>query len=499
MRASCTILLTIGLFTGCAQRCQSEQPPSTDGKAASGAKSATGGDALADDPAPAAVVLIVVDALRADFLPFYGHTPNTAPFLDAMLRDAVVFENAYATSSWTVPSVASLHTGVYPTSHGIVSSGFMQAKKKKGRRTFTQPVLQPAFTTLAETLRGAGYTTVGVPSNQLLAAQFGFAQGFDSFEKEAYFQDARQLNRIIERHLTETFGGERPDRWLTSKTFLWVHYFDPHEPYKPRIPWSRVFAPGYWEHPERYPANMVKQRIKKKFKADEAFRELATPLYESEIAFWDDQFNRLAKKMGLIADDVLFIFTADHGEEFAEHGGMGHSEGLHEEVVHVPLAMRWPRGFSGPRRVSTPVSLIDVFPTVVELTGVHGPPGLQGRSLVPLLRGAAGDAERPILMELHPPNPEMKALRRGRYKIIRAVSKGAPGGFSTALYDLSVDPGEHVDISQAKPEIVKQLVLDLDETVHALPPPPAGKERSVDDEQLLEQLINMDYVRADAP
>jgi len=490
MRGSCAALLAIGFLTGCAQRCQPGRPD-PDGKATKAAPSAV------DDPAPAAIVLVVVDTLRADFLPFYGHTPNAAPFVDAMLRDAIVFDNAYSTSSWTVPSMASLHTGVYPSSHGIVRGDI--TRTKEGSRVFAQPVLPASFTTLAEMLQSDGWTTIGVPANQHLDKQFGFGQGFDRYPKKAHFEDARRVNRTVEKFLAATFGRQRPASWLSSKTFLWVHYFDPHDPYTPRIPWSRVFAPDYLVHPDQYPAYMAMRRIKAKFKPDEAFRRLAVPLYESEIAFCDDQLNRLAKKIGVVADDVLFIFTSDHGEEFGEHGGMGHGIGLQEEVMRVPLAVRWPRGgFSGPKRISAPVSLVDLFPTIAELAGAKAPSGLQGLSLVPLLRGALGDAQRPLLMELDPPKPNAKAWRRGRYKLIRTVDAHAPGGFGIVLYDLETDPGERTDISQTKPEVAQQLAKALDEFVRALPAAPTAKVRRVDDEMLLQQLINMDYVRDDA-
>jgi arylsulfatase A-like enzyme len=413
-----------------------------------------------------------------------------------MLRDAVVFDNAYATSSWTVPSMASLHTGVYPSSHGV-AAGEIQ-RTKGGRRVFAQPALPPELTTIAEMLRSSGYATVGVAANQHLGAQFGFGRGFDRYAEEALFEDARRLNRTAERLLADSFGGERPGDWLTSRTFLWLHYFDPHDPYSPRIPWSRVFAPGYLAQPARYPAYMTMRRIRAKFAPDAAYRGLATPLYEAEIAFVDDQINRLAQRTGIASDDVLLIFTADHGEEFAEHGGIGHGAGLHEEVVRVPLAVRWPRGFSGPRRVSAPVSLVDLFPTIAELAGADAPAGLQGRSLVPLLRGEAGDAQRPILMELDPPKPDAKAWRRGRYKIIRTADERAPGRFAVELYDLSADPGEHVDLSRAEPEIAGRLARELDERCGALPPPPKARVRRIDDEALLQQLINMDYVRDDS-
>jgi arylsulfatase A-like enzyme len=469
-------------LSGCAGQCERD---SQDG---SGQGSLT----------PDAVVLIVVDTLRADFLPFYGHTPNTAPHLDEALRDAIIFDHAYATSSWTVPSMASLHTGVYPSSHGVIKGDILV--RKEGSRSIGQPVLPGKFTTIAEMLRSAGFTTIAVPANQHLDKQFGFAQGFDRYPKDSYFQDARRVNRKVEKFLGEAFGRVRWEDWLTSKTFLWVHYFDPHDPYTPRIPWSRVYAPDYLKNPNKYPAYMPIRRIKNRWQPNEEYRQLATPLYESEIAFNDAQIERLADKIRLFSDNVLVIFVSDHGEEFADHGNLGHGFSLYEEVVRVPLAIRWPKGLKGPKRISTPVSLLDVFPTIAELAGATAPKELQGNSLVPLMRGAPGDPERPLLMEVFPPRPFIKALRKGRYKLLRTYegeTPETPGAFSDSLYDLETDPKERVDIAKSKPDITAELAGELDELLIGLAPPPTVKMKQIDDEQMLQQLINMDYVRDD--
>jgi arylsulfatase A-like enzyme len=484
---------------GCARQCsgdgEAERPmPETTSKTRRAASPDAG--TAPDDGRPAAIVLVVVDTLRADFLPFYGHSPDTAPFLEKMLADAVIFDNAYAPSSWTVPSMASLHTGLYPSTHGAVAGGI---NIDKGRTTFLQPVLPQEVTTLAESIRGAGYRTIGVVANQHLGPTLGFAQGFDTYNPDVRFDNARRLNRVIEGLLSQSCGESWSSRWRRTKTFLWLHYFDPHEPYAPRIPWTRVFAPDFFEHPEAYPANMLIAHIKKKFRPNAEFKAKAAPLYESEIAFWDDQFHRLSREASLDSDDVLLVFTSDHGEEFAEHGDMGHGNGLYEEVVHVPLAIRWPHGgFRAPRRVSAPVSLVDLFPTIAEIAKAAVPPRLPGRSLVPILRGADGDAERPLYMELKPPNPDTTAWRQGRYKLIRRADTSRGGGRGDALFDLQSDPQESKDIARTRPDVARRLGTQLDAFVRSLPPPPSKEVKVIEDEQLLQQLINMDYVRGNA-
>jgi len=453
-------------------------------------------DAADDDPGPSAIVLVVVDAMRADFMPFLGHTPNTAPFIDAVLADSVIFENAYATSSWTVPSMASIHTGAYPSSHGVVTGDI---GLNKGRRSFAQPVLPDTFTTMAEAARGSGYTTIGVAANQHLSAELGFGQGFDHYSPEARFENARFLNRRIERYLEEAFGKAWETEWKRSKMFMWLHYFDPHDPYTTRVPWVRVFAPGYLERPDEYPANMMIKRIKRRFRPDEDYRNKATPLYEAEIAFWDDQLNRLARKMGLWGDDVLLILTSDHGEEFGEHGDMGHGNGLHEEVVRVPLAVRWPKGLKGPRRVAEPVSLVDLYPTVVELAGLERPAGLQGRSLARLLRGEPDDAKSAVFMELHPTRVPAAAWRKGGYKLIRTADDKKKGGCGYELFDLVSDPGERLDIGRKNPKMLDGLRTELEAFSASLPPPPSAELKHIEDELFMQQLINMDYVKDDRP
>jgi arylsulfatase A-like enzyme len=443
---------------------------------------------------PAAVVLVVVDTLRADMVSFGGHHLRTTPFIDRLARRGVVFTAAYAPSSWTVPSMASLHTSLHPASHGIVSGFVRQDGSDEVAR---QQVLGDSFVTLAEAFGNSGYKTVGVAANRHLAAKLGFGQGFDVYYEEADFiHAAKTFNQVAETHLERAFGQDWPSAWIEQRPFVWLHYFDPHAPYIPRLPWVRVFADDYVAFPETYPANLTPRQLRERFPAPGVeYRDCALPLYESEIAYFDDRLRRLAEKLGVEQKDVLLVFTSDHGEEFAEHGALGHWSSLHEELVRVPLVFYWPRGIRQGARVDQPVSLLDVYPTLVELAGLEPAPGLQGQSLVPLLRGDGdGDSERELLFQLDPPRPVIKALRAGRWKLIRPA-----GALSEPLlFDLDDDPGEQRDVAREYPAVTERLERRLGDLLGALPPAPAAELTIEPDPDRRRQLEELGYLAGEA-
>ncbi|MBW2278077.1 MAG: sulfatase, partial [Deltaproteobacteria bacterium] len=277
---------------------------------------------------PAAVVLVVVDTLRADITSMTGHYRNTTPQMDKLAAKGVVFTAAYSPTCWTVPSMASLHTSRYPASHGIVNGAIVD---ESDRVVVRQQVLGDSFVTLAEVLQAAGYKTVGVASNRHLAADLGFGQGFDVYYDEAHFGDAKWFNQIAKAHLARAFGRNWASTFGSEPSFVWLHYFDPHIPYIPRLPWIRAFADDYIESPRHYAANRNRPELDLRYPNPGAhYRECALPLYEAEVAYWDDRFKRLADMLEVDSRDVLVVFTSDHGEQFGEHGGLGHRHGLYE-------------------------------------------------------------------------------------------------------------------------------------------------------------------------
>jgi len=324
---------------------------------------------------PRAIVLVTIDTLRADHVSFNGYAEPTTPFLDGLARRGVVFKQAYAPSSWTPLSMASLFTSLYPTSHGVAY------KKFSDRAGRSQPLLHQSVTTLAERLKAAGYRTIGVPSNPLLRSQLGFAQGFDQYAMDTRFPNATQVNTITRRKLREAFGPDYRTAWKKEKVFLWIHYIDPHEPHHPYTPWVESRAPELLKPFPRNPAGMDRFELGKTFLPLEptGARHLQV-LYDSEILRTDDGLKELWRELEP-EDDVLLVVTSDHGDEFGEHGALGHAVTLYEEVLRVPLMIRWPARLSGVNQIDIPVSLLDVMPTVLELAGAasgssagHGAP-----------------------------------------------------------------------------------------------------------------------------
>jgi arylsulfatase A-like enzyme len=188
---------------------------------------------------------------------------------------------------------------------------------------------------------------------------------------------------------------------------------------------------------------------------------------------------------------VLLIITADHGEEFAEHGALGHGHALHEELVHVPLLIRWPAGIAGGRRIDQPVSLLDVYPTLLELVGLPSQAGLLGKSLAGVLRGSAAARADPVFSELLPPQGDLRAIRDGRWRLIRQ------NGGGLKLFDLATDPKEQHDLANQTPDVVRQLDGLLTRREQSQPPPPSDAgTKMVHDPAAQERMRALGYLPA---
>jgi arylsulfatase A-like enzyme len=443
----------------------------------------------ADLPAtPSRVALITIDALRADFVSFLGHRPETTPFLDSLAESGVVFTEAEAACSWTTPSLGSLLTSLEPSVHGLVWPALNVVTGKR----VSQTGLAPSLVTLAETFGSAGWLTLGVASNLHVRIGSGFEQGFDFYYRQAEFMDAGPLNRVVLAGVRTALGRSWHDRWREERAFLWVHYFDPHDPYQARQPWIASLAPAGPGSRPNSAANLMMDELRKKFPhPDSSTARILRPLYESEILATDESLRALCDSLDLLDDNVLLIVTADHGEEFGEHGGLGHMTSLHREQLHVPLLVRWPRTLK-PGWIETPVSLMDIYPTLVELLGLPDPGTLRGKSLVPRLRGEVPAAPRPIFAELVPDSGMYNSVRLGDWRLIRDFG---PGG-GRQLYNLGSDPTESTDLATQEPEIVQQLREIMVQWRSKLPPVPTDiKETPIDDPEMVEKLRSLGYVR----
>lgn len=365
------------------------------------------------------IILVVVDALRADRLGLYGYKRPTSGPIDKLASSAVVFEDCVAVSSWTLPSMGTILTSLHPSAHGM---------------TTVHKGLSGDLVTVTEVLRNAGYYTGCVQANPHMGPQAGVAQGFAEY-----------------LHLPVTLGQMQPYAraeevntaaldWLERNSdrpfFLYLHYMDVHSPFRP---------------PERF-------RI---------FGSTESDLYDGEIASFSEQFGGFVEELrgrGLLADTVL-ILTGDHGEQFYEHGWQGHGRSLYGEEMQVPLVF-WLPGANGGRRVNQRVGGIDLAPTLLEIA--NAPPLLyaQGRSLMPALAGGAIE-KAPAFSELEtrfPPGQFLVSLTEGRYRFIVSNPTSA-SSIRCELYDLERDPSEYANLVGASSGIVDEMKDRVDQYI----------------------------------
>lgn len=414
--------------------------------------------ALCSCAAPAApphLLLITIDTLRLDRLGCYGSTRGLTPFLDSLAERGYLFANGYAQSSWTNPAIASVLTSRYVSQHGV---------------TAYESVVAAAEQTLPEILQAQGYYTGGFSGNLLIHAGAGFAQGFDKFEVVIGPEAVRPGGAIKPRAEAITRAGLA---WLDSlprdggeraPVFLFLHYMEPHPPLLPpretidllldrrgRAEVVRQSARAMLENPERWeqiaPQSVVRA-------------SLVQDLYDAEIMHLDEQLRVLFAQLedrGMLADTVVVI-TADHGEEFGDHGQFGHGKTLFNEVVHVPFLLLVPSTRAGAKPAAV-VSHIDVAPTLADFAGIAPPASFEGQSLRRLLAGE-GPIWRRALRRLLPGSPanghaayselirnEDPARRATSKRHERALVSGAyklivTAGGSQEAYDLNTDPAE---------------------------------------------------------
>lgn len=407
------------------------------------------------------LILIVVDNLRADRVGVYGHDRPTTPTLDRLGRQGVVFENAFAPSSWTKPATASLFTSRWPSEHGAV--------------TFDRGI-DPAVPTLAEELAAAGYMTIGVTGNFVhVRADMGFARGFSTWRSSSERTEADALDllwggfddgtpavratpgpRLVREALREI------PRDRDSPLFLYVHLMDPHVPWAADAEvWERL-GPSDREPPSPVPSNEVVELAAQGTALDAPARQRLLDAYDMEIFTADKGIAELLdglEQLGVCGECVVIV-TSDHGEEFADHGGWFHGLTLHQEVLRVPLILYDSRRAGQGRREAVAVDLLDIAPTLVELGGAPRLAGARGHDILDRRPG-----ERTLVAELHadehfvrlvgPPRHRLSLLQ-WPWKVLRE-----PGGVQS-VYRLDRDPLElaRLGVEEAPAELASADALD---------------------------------------
>jgi arylsulfatase A-like enzyme len=384
------------------------------------------------------VVLISLDTTRADHLGCYGSPRVKTPHIDGIAREGSLFEQATAAAPSTLASHTSLLTGLAPRSHGVARNG----------------------PSMAEMLGEAGFHAAGFASAFALDSVFGLARGFDHWDEEFELlsgdraagvdQSQRRAQTVTDAVLDYLDGLE------VDRLFLFVHYFDPHVPYDPPPPYDRMYArPGGLARASLHDVNQslalhyhelgLRPRTYGELFREGLSREVVVradgepagrdedlaALYAGEISYLDEHLGRLLDGLeahGILRESLL-VLAADHGESFWEHGDFwNHGLWVYETGVRVPLIFRLADGRGAGRRISRPVSTLDVLPTVLELLGLPRPPQLEGQSLARAL-----DGERP------------------RNKLIRAPYLGVE-----ELFDVLADPGETENLLRdPTPEVLR--------------------------------------------
>ena len=408
-------------------------------------------------PARHNVVWITIDALRADHLGFHGYARKTSPFLDSLASGAVVFERAISQESYTQASVPSFFTSTYPRQHGVL---------------YDNPeidVLRPDALTIAEILHQRGYATAAFVFNPHLHRKYGFDQGFEIYDDYDIREESAGSEPLFEHMETARKIDERVVHYLAHQprrpVFLYLHYFDVHEPYTPPPPFYAVFLPqGIAPLPDLLEVRHFSKRRD---------LEVLVSQYDGEILYTDTwlrtTFDRLARN-GLVRDNTVFVISSDHGEEFNDphpddRGGFSHGRTLHLEQIHVPLLLLVPR--LPPRRVGSWVELTDVAPTLLAALGIDPKdlPSLEGHSLLDLARGAG--TPRPFVYSGG--SHGRATLIAGDWKLERYSEKirghrkaafarhPAEHERSEMLFHLARDPREREDLLPLEPREAERL------------------------------------------
>jgi len=420
-------------------------------------------------------LVITLDTTRADRLSCYGYDRPTTPNLDLLAEESTFYREAYSTSAWTLPAHASLFTGKFVTAHGaryrsdgpfILSAGL---DREKGLDVYRANSISRDEVTLAQILSEAGYATGAVVAGPWLKRVFGLDKGFSLYdERDIQTLQGRPAPSVTESAL----------RWLNENdnrpSFLFLNYFDAHTPYAIHEEFVRRYIP---------PAMSLENEA---LLSPPQIQLVRNAMYDSEINFADAAIGTLfdgLRRQGRY-DSTCIVITADHGELLGEHNQYGHGKNLFQEVVRIPLFIKYPAGDHPPSEPDRRIQILDLFPMMVERAGLTVPSGIQGK--------APETPGRPIIAETYPleavsTRGTYQCLWDGPHKFV-LNSKG-----NHALYDLSADPGEQRNLANDQPDRAQELQNRLTAYLESLPPPGPPIEPESLDAETVESLRNLGY------
>lgn len=456
------------------------------------------------------VILIVLDTVRSDHLSCYGYNRKTSPQLDDFSQSSMKFENCYSTANWTVPGHASIFTGRYSISHGAHKAiGDSLLKDERINPFFSFP-LGNEEVTLAEVLHEQGYRTAAVVSNHTcVSGIFGLDQGFDYFYNSPPFRykpvtyTILMKSNLLQNRVRPYLSPFRIAKDINDKVFRWINihsdtpffmfinYMDAHDPYIPPPEYQRMF-PGKIE---RFHVDIHLFGENHEEVSEEQIHHLESQ-YDGEIAYLDENLGELfvwLKSKGLYERSIIVI-TSDHGEYLGEKKLFGHSVGLYEPVLRVPLIIHAPGNIDWDVDTHKPVQTIDIMPTILKILDIPIPGGVQGGALIQEIR-------HPIISE-HYVGPNYKNTYNGRFyeRLTSLIEENYKFIFSESnrheMYDILKDSDEVNNLIEADKEKSNNLLTAIEDWKHSVEVKDLDQESLPDlNEATLRDLRALGYIR----
>lgn len=438
------------------------------------------------------IILLSIDTLRADHLSCYDYSRETSPNIDSLAAEGIIFTRAFSPAPYTLSSHMSLLTGLYPLRHQVL---------------YLDQSLDPEIKTIASRLRQVGYVCGAFTDGGQVSHRFGFSQGFDFFEEEV---SAEAAPKAAEKIFIRSAGWLKRHRDTTF--FLFLHTYQPHNPYHAPEPWGTMFLEENHSLSEARLQDLLGDGYPHLFQPfPEDVRQNLIALYDGEIRFTDEKLIRplikLLKELG-IYDKSVIIVTSDHGEEFFDHSSWAHGHQLYNEILHVPLILKFPSFSLKKRKITAPVRLIDVVPTILELAGVkYKPSEIDGQSLLTSLSLPPSKVFTSIAYL--PQNfaaflPRSIALFRGDMKFIWHDQLSAeafkffdppPPQVAIELFDLNEDEAEQNNIYERNPKISREFLQEVERIlVEAKKIEVKGRTEEAMDEGLRRRLRALGYI-----
>jgi arylsulfatase A-like enzyme len=455
------------------------------------------------------ILIYTMDTVRADHTGLNGYARKTTPFLDQLAASAVVFKDCQAQATWTKASIASLMTSLYSFTHAIRNDA---------------DTVPNGANTLAGQLRAAGYVTSSIVANPFVGRATGLDRGFDYMLE--YPVVLREVNPKADGGTDSVALNKVVFPWLdlhhNEPFFLYAHSMDPHAPYDPPAPFDAAFAnprddalfdreyKSFLTHHEYNGGAVISPKICQRAGIEPTlFMHQAMDRYDGEILHNDRSFKLLVDKLRRLGvlDHTLIIVLSDHGEEFWDHGWTAHGQSVYQELTHTMLMMWNPKLLGGPKRISEPVQLIDVMPTVLDLLHLKTPDMVEGQSLAPLINGRPFKRRGLVVSSrfaaAHPQGlvPENAtdsfAIINSRWKFIYRNKAAKAGIKRVELYDRQTDREEKHDLAGSNPEKVESMMAALRQWIDAqnkIRVAIGHTGKSTLDERTLERLRSLGYL-----